>query len=217
MSRLALFDLDRTLVRKNTAQLYVRYQRRIGEVGWRQTARVAWWMAQYTLGVVDAERVAVRAIGTVAGMSELVLAHRSDDWFRTDVAEHICDAGRRAVDRHNALGDVTAIVTGASRYSGEPVARALHIKHVVATELEVDAKGRFTGRHVAPLNYGEGKIARAERLAQTVGLPLEEAIFYSDSISDMPLFLRVKDRVVVNPDPRMLREAKKRGWRIEKW
>jgi HAD superfamily hydrolase (TIGR01490 family) len=217
MPRLALFDLDRTLVRKNTAQLYVRYQRRIGEAGWRDTTRVAWWLLQYTFGRLDAEAVAVRALAQVRGIPEIVLAHRCDDWFRTDVAQHVCDAGRRAVDRHRALGDVTAIVTSASRYAGEPTARALGIEHVVATELEIDARGVFTGKHVPPLSYGAGKIDRAQRLADSVGLSLDDAVFYSDSISDLPLFLRVKEQVVVNPDPRLRREAKKRGWRIERW
>ena len=62
MPGVALFDMDRTLVRRNTAQLYVRYQRKIGEATWADTARVAYWMVQYTLGVVDAEGVARRAL-----------------------------------------------------------------------------------------------------------------------------------------------------------
>ena len=217
MPRLALFDMDRTLVRKNTAQLYVRYQRRIGEATLRDTARVTWWMLQYTLGIVDAEDVAVRALVQVAGMPETVLAHRCDDWFRTDVATHICDEARRAVHRHHEAGDVTAIVTGASRYAGDPCARAFGIPHVIATELEIDAAGKFTGKHVAPLNYGEGKITRTERLAASLGLSLDDAIFYSDSISDLPLFERVRERVVVNPDPRLLRVARQRGWPVERW
>ncbi|MFI5299519.1 MAG: HAD family hydrolase, partial [Polyangiales bacterium] len=94
---------------------------------------------------------------------------------------------------------------------------ALGIAHVVSTELEVDARGLFTGKHVPPLAYGAGKIARAQQLADRVGLSLDDAVFYSDSISDMPLFLRVKEQVAVNPDPRLRREAKKRGWRIEEW
>src|SRR5271170_2629072 len=57
----ARFDLDRTLVRKETATSYVRYMRRRGGATWRDTARVTWWVAQYTLGVIDALDVARRA------------------------------------------------------------------------------------------------------------------------------------------------------------
>ena len=217
MPGVALFDMDRTLVRKNTAQLYVRYQRRIGEASFGDSVRVAYWLAQYTLGIIDAERVAVRAIGTLAGMNETVFASRCDDWFLTDVERHVSDAARRAVFEHLDRGDVCAIVTGASRYGAGPLARTLGIPHVVATELECDERGVFTGRHIPPLCYGTGKIARTERLAEQQGFSLDGAVFYSDSISDLPLMERVATPVAINPDPRLRRIARARGWRIEAW
>jgi len=70
---------------------------------------------------------------------------------------------------------------------------------------------------VDPFCYGEGKVVRAERLAESLGFDLKESIFYSDSYTDLPLLLRVGEPVVVNPDPRLAREAKKRRWRVEAW
>lgn len=213
----ALFDMDRTLVRKNTAHLYVRYQREIGEATLLDTIRVTWWMAQYTLGIVDAEAVATRVLRALAGQHETVLASRCDDWFRRDVAQHVSDAARRTVHRHLEAGDLCAIVTGATRYAARPLAQSLGIPHVIASELERDAQHCFTGRHIAPLCYGRGKIARTEELANSHGFTLAEAAFYSDSITDLPLMEVVKTPVAVNPDPRLLRIARARGWRIERW
>jgi HAD superfamily hydrolase (TIGR01490 family) len=121
------------------------------------------------------------------------------------------------VGHHHARGDVVAIVTGASLYVARPVARALRIEHVVASELEVGTDGRFTGRIVAPLCYGRGKIERAGRLAAELGFDLRESTFYSDSLTDLPLLEHVAEPVVVNPDPRLARVAKQRGWRVERW
>jgi HAD superfamily hydrolase (TIGR01490 family) len=217
MPGVALFDMDRTLVRKNTAQLYVRYQREIGEAGLRDTMRAALWLVQYTLGIVDAERVAVEVLRELRGHHETALASRCDDWYRRRVEPHVSDVARRTVERHRTRGDVCAIVTGASRYGARPVARTFGIPHVVATELEKDEAGFFTGRFVWPLCYGEGKIVRAERLASEHGFSLDDAWFYSDSISDLPLLQRVAHPVAVNPDPRLLRIARARGWPVETW
>lgn len=216
MPRVALFDMDRTLVRKNTAALYVRYQRELGEASLFDMARAGVWLLQYHLGIVDAEAVALKALAQVSGQHEMVLASRCDDWFRRDVARHIACEGRRAVERHRAAGDVSAIVTGATIYAARPLARVLDIDHVIATELECDARGCFTGKHVH-LNYGAGKIAKSEALARAHGSTLAEAVFYSDSISDLPLLERVGEPVIVNPDPRLARVAKQRGWRVERW
>jgi HAD superfamily hydrolase (TIGR01490 family) len=215
--RAALFDMDRTLVRRETASLYVRYQRSIGEATWRDSARVLMWVTQYTLGVIDAPAVAAKALRQLAGMSETVMAARCDDWFRSWVEPHMADLGRAAVAFHKARGDVLAIVTGATRYAARPLARRLGIDHVVASELEVDAQGRFTGRVVDPLCYGHGKVLRAERLAKALGFDIAEASFYSDSYTDLPLLERVAEPVIVNPDARLRRVAQRRGWRIEAW
>jgi HAD superfamily hydrolase (TIGR01490 family) len=217
MARAALFDLDRTLVRRETASLYVRYQREIGEATVWDAARMFYWVTQYTLGTINLEEVAARAVRTFAGMHETVFSARCDDWFRRYVEQHLCDLGRRAVERHREGGDFLAIVTGASNYIARPAARRLGIDHVVGTELEIGRDGAFTGRFVAPICYGAGKVERASQLAERLGFRLEEATFYTDSFTDLPLLERVGERVIVNPDPRLKRHARKKGWRVERW
>jgi HAD superfamily hydrolase (TIGR01490 family) len=215
--RAALFDMDRTLVRRETATMFVRYVRARGGATWRDSLRVSWWVAQYTLGVLDAPGVVARALQSLAGTHETVLSARCDDWFRRDVEVHVCDAGRRAVDAHRTCGDLVAIVTGGSPYAARPLARHLGIEHVVASDLEVGPDGRFTGRLVQPFCYGTGKLARARALAERLSFRLEEATFYSDSLTDLPLLEAVCTPIAVNPDPRLARVARRRGWRIEHW
>lgn len=209
--------MDRTLLRKETASLYVRYQRDIGEATLRDLAQTLLWVGQYTMGVLDMARVAEKVLLTLRGMPETVLAARCDDWFRIYVEPHIADGGREAVLRHSAAGDLCAIVTGASPYAARPLAQRLRIPHVVSSVFEVDEAGLFTGRAEPPLCFGEGKVARAEALAAAHGFRLEDATFYSDSISDLPLLERVAEPVAVNPDPRLRRIAVRRGFRIERW
>ena len=217
MSRPALFDMDRTLVRRETASLYIRYQRELGEATLKDTLRVGVWVLQYTLGVIDAVSVAERALAQFEGMSEEILAMRCEGWFKRYVEVHVSDRARTVVAEHLAQGDLCAIVTGASPYAARPLARSLAIPHVVASELEVDEHGRFTGRPKYPLCYGDGKLERASLLARELGFSLHDAVFYSDSITDLPLLEAVGVAVCVNPDLRLKRIAKKRGWRIEEW
>ncbi len=212
----ALFDMDRTLIRKETATLYVRYMRRRGGATWRDSARVLWWVAQYTAGMIDMPAVAARALRGLEGTPEAALEARCDDWFFRDLRPHVTEAGRRAVIEHRARGDLVAIVTGAMPYTARPLARLLGIRHVVASELEV-AAGMMTGRFHPPLCVGEGKLARARELADKHGFALERATFYTDSYTDLPLLEAVGTPVAINPDPRLTRIARKRGWRVERW
>jgi HAD superfamily hydrolase (TIGR01490 family) len=215
--RAALFDMDRTLLRRESASLYVRYQRDIGEATFRDLAKTLYWVGRYTLGILDATKVAEKVMLTVRGMPETVLAARCDDWFARYVEPHITDAGREAVLRHQAAGDVCAIVTGTSPYASRPLAQRLRIEHVVSSVFEVDADRCFTGRPELPICLGDGKVQRAEVFARRLGFRLEDATFYSDSVSDLPLLERVAVPVAVNPDPRLKRIAARRGYRIERW
>lgn len=217
MSRLALFDMDRTLLEKETASLYVRYQREIGEASTTDLLKTLGWVLQYTFGTLDMQKVAKKVTRTLEGMPEVVMAARCEDWFRRSVEKYVTDGGRRAVREHQGRGDVCAIVTGASLYASRPLARLLRIPHVVSTEFEIDEHRVFTGRAVDPLCFGEGKLERARRFAQKLDMPLEDATFYTDSISDLPLLEHVAEPVVVNPDPRLLRVARARNWRVETW
>jgi HAD superfamily hydrolase (TIGR01490 family) len=215
--RAALFDMDRTLVRRDTAALYTRYRRDIGEATWRDTLRVGWWALQYTLGVIDAPRVAARALESFRGREESWLISSCEQWFETYVLPHVCAEGRNTVLRHQQAGDLVIIVTAATPYAALPLARELGIDHVVCTELEVDAGGCFTGGLRQPLCYGRGKIELTRRLAAERGFRLEDATFYSDSITDLPLLESVETPVAVNPDGRLRRIAQQRRWRIERW
>ena len=96
------------------------------------------------------------------------------------------------------------------------MARELGIDHVVCSELEV-VDGRFTGQPVEPLCYGEGKITRARVLLDEYGIGFDKVSFFSDSITDLPLLAEVDVPVAVNPDRRLLRAARARGWQVQSW
>jgi HAD superfamily hydrolase (TIGR01490 family) len=214
--RAALFDMDRTLVRVDTATLYMRHQRKKGHATLRDVARVAWWMFTYTLGVINAESVAEQALRAFKGKKETWLRENCEELFTEFVFGHIADKGRKAVARHREAGDFVAIVTGATPYVALPLARELGIEHVIATQLEID-EGLFTGRVSPPMSYGAGKVELAQRLGREHGFSLDEATFYSDSITDLPLLEAVQTPIIVNPDARLRRIAQKRNWTIERW
>lgn len=179
--------------------------------------RVAIWVMQYTMGVIDAPKVARKALEGFRGRQEAWLQQSCAELFHQYVLPEVQQAGRAAVQKHLQAGDFVAIVTGATRYVAEPVAAELGIPHVICSELELDTEGCFTGRVVEPLCYGSGKIERTSKLAEREGFTLEEATFYSDSITDLPLLEVVKAPIVINPDRRLRRVAQRRGWPIEAW
>jgi phosphoserine phosphatase len=94
-----------------------------------------------------------------------------------------------------------------------PVARALGAARWAAVEPEVEA-GVLTGRLREPLCIDEGKVHWASTVVRELGVRLEECTCYTDDVGDLPLLGLVGEPVAVNPDPRLRREAARRGWRV---
>jgi hypothetical protein len=101
-------------------------------------------------------------------------------------------------------------------YVTQPIAETLGIEEVMSTRFEVDG-GHFTGRLIGPACVGVGKVHWAEDLGARRQVDLGQSWFYTDSYTDMPMLERVGHRVVVNPDPRLKRIAKRRGWPVQDW
>lgn len=212
----ALFDMDRTLVEVHTARLYLRLQRELGEIGWLELLRNSYWLLQYGFGLIQAERVAGELLASYRGTPEAWLSERCRGWFDSHVRAWISGTGRARVLEHRAAGHAIAIATSAVRQAAQPLADELAIEHVVCSELEVEQL-TLTGGFERPLCYGAGKLERALELLRALGSSLEHTTFYSDSITDLPLLEAVARPVAVNPDPRLRRVARRRGWPIEDW
>jgi HAD superfamily hydrolase (TIGR01490 family) len=215
-ARAALFDMDKTLVRANTGVLYARWRVRQRQLPARELVRVLSWSLQYTLGVVDAESVSRFAARTLTGLDEARFAEECRLWFREDVLPRVAARARAEVEARRSEGYVLAILSGSSPYATEPLAAELGIAHVLCTRLAV-SEGRFTGEVVAPLAFGAGKVTLATAWARTHGVDLGRSVFYTDSISDLPMLERVGEARIVNPDPRLRWAARRRGWPIERW
>jgi HAD superfamily hydrolase (TIGR01490 family) len=217
MSRIgAFFDVDRTIVSCNTGRLFLRDLRRRGEISFFRMLRALGWMAKYHLSLIDLQWVATRLAGEMAGKLEREFAETCRRWVEKDVLPLVVPGARDKIERHRAEGHVLAILSTSPNYVTEPLAETLGIDEVMSTRFEVDG-GHFTGRLLGPACVGKGKVHWAEDLGVRRELDLSQSWFYTDSYTDMPMLERVGNQVVVNPDPRLRRIAKRRGWPVQDW
>lgn len=212
----AFFDMDRTLLRSHSGALWIRHLRRKGEISRYDAFRAYAWMVEYKLSLLDFDRMTRRVVSRMAGDLEADLLEKCSKWVQAEILSEVAPKARAAIDFHRSKGHVLAILSSAARYVTEPLAKELGLDAVLCTHVEVEA-GRFTGRVVQPVCYGAGKVHYAETFAASRGINLEDSYFYTDSYSDLPMLERVGQRMVINPDLRLKRYAKRNGWIIESW
>ncbi len=211
----AFFDMDNTLLSIDSGTSYTRFLYERGELSKRAVAKVLYWSALYKLALLDMQSVFVKLCADLEGDSEADMIAKCDVWYRRHVADSVAPAARAALEHHRASGHVVVPATGSTVYAARPVARGVGIDHVLASSLEVSS-GAFTGRPGA-LCFGHHKVTLAEAWANEHGVALKDSYFYSDSYNDLPLLQRVGRPIAVNPDARLRRHARKRGWAIQRW
>jgi HAD superfamily hydrolase (TIGR01490 family) len=209
----AFFDIDGTLIARNSAPLYMRHLRRTGRARRRDVARTLYYLGRYKLGLLDIDRAVTVSLGWIRGRDEAAVQTDCREWYGNVIRPFVYPAMAATVEAHRRAGHVLALLTSATRYLAEPLAADLRIEHLLVTQLLV-ADGCFTGEAVRPVCYGAGKTFWAERFAAEHALSLAHSYFYTDSITDLPLLERVGEPRVVNPDPRLRRMAHRRGWPI---
>ncbi|RKG93411.1 HAD family hydrolase [Corallococcus terminator] len=213
----AFFDLDRTLLAANSASLWVRRELALGHISRWQAFRASVLLARYHLGFVAMEDVLLRATSLLTGSDARELELRSGDFYGELVRGRYRPGGLLALEAHRQAGDQLVLLTASSSYLSDLVGRELRLDGVLCNRFEVDAAGRHTGRPLGPICYGEGKRYYAEATAKEAGVPLSACSFYTDSYTDLPVLEVVGRPVVVNPDHRLRREARRRGWPVVDW
>lgn len=213
--RTVFFDLDDTLLRGNSANLFIKYMLQRGELGWADVARGFYYTLQYKMNRIDIEQVTSSFVKRYEGTLEATLLAESDDFFEKMVRPVIYEDARKLVLEHRDKGDQLILLTAATIYACMPVTRHLGLDHYIGTKLTV-ADGKLTGEIDPPLCYGAGKVTHAKLFLENLAGPgsLADATFYTDSITDLPMLLAVGDPQVVNPDRLLAREAKRRGWPV---
>jgi HAD superfamily hydrolase (TIGR01490 family) len=209
----ALFDIDGTLLARNTAPLYMTHLRRTGQARRRDVARTLYYLFWYKLGMLDVRRALEVSMAFVRGKDEAAMVLDCVGWYREAIRPWVFPEMAARVAAHRREGHVVALLTSATRYLAEPLGADLGIEHLLVTQLVV-CEGRFTGEVIQPVCYGRGKVYWAERFAAEHGVELRRSYFYTDSITDLPVLDRVGHPRVVHPDPRLRRLAQRRGWQV---
>lgn len=216
--RLALFDLDHTLLPLDSDYQWADFMARTGRAGdpAQAQARNEWLMQRYNEGQLSALEAAEFMLGLLAAHEPHLLAQWHEQFMQEVIRPNIKAQAIELVRQHMTAGDMCAIVTATNSFVTAPIARAFGISDLIATDPEYVA-GRYTGKIYGTPSFKEGKITRVNQWLTGMGLSLdqfERSHFYSDSINDLPLLEIVSDPVATNPSTALRDIAQQRQWPV---
>jgi len=217
-NRLALFDLDHTLLPLDSDYQWADFLARTGRAGDPELARARneELMQRYNAGNLTAQEAAEFMLGLLAAHDPHELAHWHEDFMQQVIRPRMTSQAIDLVRKHLSAGDLCAIVTATNSFVTAPIARAFGVPHLIATDPQYVA-GRYTGKIHGTPSFQEGKVIRVNDWLANMGLELgqfDQSHFYSDSINDLPLLEAVTHPVVTNPSKTLHDLAHQRQWPV---
>lgn len=214
--RLALFDLDHTLLSGDSDRLWCDFLVAQGLLGAGHAERNRRMAAAYTAGSVTPADYCNFYAATLAGHGEVFWKPLRERFLHEEIRPRIPADARALLQRHREAGHTLVLTTATNRVVSALTAADLGVDHYLATEVET-IDGVFSGRTQGVLNMRTGKVERLRAWLlqqQWDEALLRQATFYTDSINDLPLLSVVRQPVVVDPDPRLESTALRKGWKV---
>ncbi len=207
----AFFDLDRTLIKGFSAKEFFQTKVLSGRITTREVVAQFAGVMVYAMGNGNFAGLAAMGAQGVKGVEEKTFIEVGEDVYHEHLAHEIYPEARALVAAHLAKGHTVAIISAATPYQVNPIARDLNIEHVMCTFMEVK-DGVFTGNIIEPACWGEGKAHAAKELAKEYNLDLKKSFFYTDSAEDLPLLEIVGNPRPMNPDTKLSALAYQNDW-----
>ena len=216
----AIYDMDRTVTRRATYTPFLLY------CAWR---RAPWRLLLVPLVALSMLAYAARAIdrGRLKEINHrLLLGRRRTPAQLTPLLAGFADltcrtnirpGARDAIARDKAEGRRVVMATASYRFYALAIAERLGFDDCIGTDtilgLDQSVHARIDGDNC----YGPVKLVMIEQWLAREGLARAHVRFYSDHVSDAPVFEWADEAVAVNPHPPLRRLAEQRGWKVEEW
>jgi len=212
VERLALFDVDHTLIKRSTGEYFLAeaYRRRLVPLSMLMSAIGLYF--RYFFGKLEwnTSDVVIEGFRGIPRAQFLAVAIAAFDKYRQDA---LCAKLLRVIAEYKAAAVPVYLASSSVDLFIQPLADYLGVDGIVATTLEF-VDDIATGGILDGPAFGAEKLNRARALIERLGLSGADCAFYSDSVHDLPLLEAVARPVAVNPDRRLKRIALKRGWEI---
>jgi HAD superfamily hydrolase (TIGR01490 family) len=158
---LAVFDFDGTITRGDTLLPFLRFCNPDGFV--LRAARALPALAGFALRLLsrDAAKEAVLRV-FLGGASRSQLERRGESFARERLPGMVRPEAQERLVWHKARGHRCVLLTASPDVYAEPWARAAGFDDVLATRLQYDERGGFTGRFDGANCRGEEKLRRLE-------------------------------------------------------
>ena len=186
MKRIAVFDFDGTITRKDTLIEFIRFAKGSAALFWGLLLHLP-WLILMKLHLYDNGKTKECVFSWFfKGMSLEQFNELGRAFYQAQVDKLIYSEAKKKISEYKSQGDIVVILSASIENWVQPFASALQAEGLIGTQAEV-AEGKLTGRFATPNCYGVEKVSRLKVWLEANVKEQPYIIGYGDSRGDKEL------------------------------
>lgn len=216
ISYLAFFDLDRTIIKAVSGTELARRAWKRGLMKGSDLVHALYLSVVYKLNIKDPLKIVNKMTEWVKGLPEETLEKLCAEVYNDVLLPSLHPEAVPEIKMHKDNGAKVVILSSSLSPVCTAIATYLGIDDILCSELE-SVDGIMTGRPKGKLCFGEEKLTRLKDYCEKNNSTPGESWYYGDANTDLPALSIVGVPVCINPERKLLKVARKKGWKIYNW
>jgi HAD superfamily hydrolase (TIGR01490 family) len=213
---LAIFDLDETILAGDSCSLFCQYLVHEGFAApnlIHQDKRMMESYNRQTLVLNDYVRFLIEPLRCFSVIEINRLMPRFVDQY---ILPRLYPESLQLLTYYKKQGLRPLIISATAEFIVSAIAKKIGVDDILAIQLEI-IDNHYTGEMIGVPTFQEGKVTRLNSWMTEQQETINGALFYSDSINDLPLLEQVDYPFATNPTLPLLSIAMKRNWQVLQW
>ncbi len=212
----AIFDISKSFWEKSLYDIMYSFQKRKG-ISWSYYFKLVRFGTSYLMGNLNVKKAFESFLDFCKGETLHEVKQNCSAIWKEECKDFILQDAKNNLDKHKKESAITIISEPGNKELYADLRLTYSFDYICASKLEIK-KGKVTGKLDGEPCSGEEKLKKVRNLIEEkLGGSLKDAIFYANSHNDIPLLEKVGKAVAINPDSKLERHAKKKGWEILKF
>lgn len=200
MERLAIFDIDFTITRKETLLEFFKFIISKDKRNLRFLPRAAFSGAMYGLGIYDERKVKESFLKFIDGVHEKDLENLVKDYYKERLEKILYKDALEMIKKLKGEGCKVYLISASPEFYIKQFYNIKEVDKVIGTRFSFNKEGMFERKMLGSNCKGEEKVKRLmeEIEKENIEIDFKNSYMFSDSLSDKPLLDLVGKGYLIN-------------------
>ncbi|CDL82971.1 HAD family hydrolase [Xenorhabdus szentirmaii] len=215
--RIAVFDLDETLICGDSSQLWTQYlweKKIITDPCFIEADQQM--MTDYHAGKLDMHKYLAFSLQALHQVPHEQVDIWLSDFVDNKIRPLLYPAARRQLEIYRQQHVPIIIISATVAFVVKKIAAAFGVQTALGIDMIME-NGCYTGKIQGTPTFRDGKVIRLQQWLTEQNLLPQHILFYTDSANDLPMCLFANEIFTVNPDKHLQTIASTHGWKQLNW